>query len=79
MFVNIPYLIKMLFQELRLDGNRLKRVPTESLGGPASLQNLHLQDNIIGECQMLVTTPGPPSLPDPLREIKSMRICEICV
>ena len=41
---------KLLFQELRLDGNRLKRVPTESLGGPSSLQNLHLQDNIIGEC-----------------------------
>ena len=38
------------FQELRLDGNRLKRVPTSSLGGPNSLQNLHLQDNIIGEC-----------------------------
>ena len=40
----------LFFQELRLDGNRLKRVPTASLGGPASLQNLHLQDNIIGEC-----------------------------
>ena len=40
-----------IFQELRLDGNRLKRVPTASLGGPASLQNLHLQDNIIGECE----------------------------
>merc|ERR1719270_3088567 len=26
-------------KELRLDGNRLKRVPTESLGGPESLQN----------------------------------------
>ena len=38
-----------MFQELRLDGNRLRRVPTESLGGPGSLQNLHLQDNIIGE------------------------------
>ena len=38
----------IFFQELRLDGNRLKRVPTESLRGPTSLQNLHLQDNIIG-------------------------------
>ena len=39
----------IFLQEFRLDGNRLKRVPTESLRGPTSLQNLHLQDNIIGE------------------------------
>ena len=38
-----------MFQELRLDGNRLKRVPTESLGGPTSLRDLHLQDNVIGK------------------------------
>jgi hypothetical protein len=37
-----------LFQELRLDGNSLTRVPTEALDGPEALQNLHLQDNRIG-------------------------------
>ena len=44
----------ILFQELRLDGNILKRVPTESLRGPTSLQNLHLQDNIIGRTGLAV-------------------------
>ena len=37
------------FQDLRFDGNRLARVPTEVLAGPEALQNLQLQDNIIGE------------------------------
>jgi len=38
-----------LAQELRLDGNSLTRVPTEALDGPEALQNLHLQDNRIGQ------------------------------
>merc|ERR1719232_1830765 len=46
-------------KELRLDGNRLKRVPTESLGGPESLQNLHLQDNIIDSLTPLVLSSQP--------------------
>ena len=37
------------FQDLRFDGNQLVRVPTEVLAGPEALQNLQLQDNIIGE------------------------------
>ena len=32
-----------------MDGNWLKRVPSEALKGPAALQNLHLEDNVIGE------------------------------
>ena len=64
-----PHLISNIFlQELRLDGNRLKRVPTESLRGPTSLQNLHLQDNIIGRNvgpgqsdQILAVKPCPAS------------------
>ena len=39
----------LLFQDLRFDGNQLARVPTEVLAGPEALQNLQLQDNIIGE------------------------------
>ena len=38
-----------LFQELRLDGNSLTRIPTEALSGPDALQNLHLQDNTISK------------------------------
>ena len=34
---------------MRFDGNQLARVPTEVLAGPEALQNLQLQDNIIGE------------------------------
>ena len=37
-----------LAQELRLDGNWLRRVPSEALRGPTALQNLHLEDNVIG-------------------------------
>ena len=40
------------FQDLRFDGNRLARVPTEVLAGPEALQNLQLQDNIIGETEI---------------------------
>ena len=38
-----------LLQELRLDGNWLDRVPSEALAGPTALQNLHLEDNVIGK------------------------------
>ena len=34
-----------------MDGNWLKRVPSEALKGPAALQNLHLEDNVIGELE----------------------------
>jgi len=46
-------------KELRLDGNRLKRVPSESLSGPTSLQNLHLQDNVIDKLSPLVLAEQP--------------------
>ena len=36
-------------QELRLDGNWLRRVPSEALKGPTGLQDLHLEDNVIGD------------------------------
>ena len=39
----------LIFQVLRLDGNSLARIPTEALVGPSSLQDLHLQDNKIGQ------------------------------
>ena len=38
-----------LFQDVKLNGNKLNRIPTEALRGPESLQNLDLQDNFIGE------------------------------
>ena len=34
---------------MKLNGNKLSRVPTEALRGPESLQNLQLQDNFIGK------------------------------
>ena len=37
------------FQDLKFNGNKLNRVPTEALRGPESLQNLQLQDNLIGK------------------------------
>ena len=46
---SIPPLTNFLAQELRLDGNWLRRVPSEALKGPTALQNLHLEDNVIGE------------------------------
>ena len=39
----------LLFQDVKLNGNKLGRVPTEALRGPESLQNLQLQDNFIGK------------------------------
>ena len=36
-------------QDVKLNGNKLSRVPTEALRGPESLQNLQLQDNFIGK------------------------------
>ena len=36
-------------QDVKLNGNKLGRVPTEALRGPESLQNLQLQDNFIGK------------------------------
>ena len=48
------YLVITLFffaslQDVKLNGNKLSRVPTEALRGPESLQNLQLQDNFIGK------------------------------
>ena len=37
------------FQDVKLNGNKLNRVPTEALRGPESLQNLDLPDNFIGK------------------------------
>ena len=31
----------------------MTRIPTEALIGPESLQNLQLQDNLIGKCKLL--------------------------
>ena len=31
----------------------MTRIPTEALIGPESLQNLQLQDNLIGKCRLL--------------------------
>ena len=45
-------------QELRLDGNWLRRVPSEALRGPAALQNLHLEDNVIGNMMRILWTEG---------------------
>lgn len=39
----------VILQDLDLSGNLLKHVPTKVLAGPESLQNLHLQENFIGE------------------------------
>ncbi len=40
----------LIFQDLNLNGNKLARVPTESLRGPEKLTNLDLGDNLIGKC-----------------------------
>ena len=32
----------------------MTRIPTEALIGPESLQNLQLQDNLIGKCTLLL-------------------------
>ena len=32
----------------------MTRIPTEALIGPESLQNLQLQDNLIGKCKLLL-------------------------
>ena len=39
----------LALQDLQFNGNRLTRVPTAALAGPESLQNLQLQDNLIGK------------------------------
>ena len=42
------------FQDLKFNGNKLTRIPTEALRGPESLQNLQLQDNLIGKKRHLL-------------------------
>ena len=41
--------LMLALQDLQFNGNRLTRVPTAALAGPESLQNLQLQDNLIGK------------------------------
>ena len=42
-----------ILQDLKFNGNIMTRIPTEALIGPESLQNLQLQDNLIGKCKLL--------------------------
>ena len=43
----------LILQDLKFNGNIMTRIPTEALIGPESLQNLQLQDNLIGKCKLL--------------------------
>ena len=47
-------LFMLALQDLQFNGNRLTRVPTAALAGPESLQNLQLQDNLIGKQSKLL-------------------------
>ena len=47
-----PFMLAL--QDLQFNGNRLTRVPTAALAGPESLQNLQLQDNLIGKQSKLL-------------------------
>ena len=42
-------IFSIFFQDLKFNGNIMTRIPTEALTGPESLQNLQLQDNLIGK------------------------------
>ena len=53
-----------LFQDVKLNGNKLNRIPTEALRGPESLQNLDLQDNFIGELTEFLISFGWPRISD---------------
>ena len=50
-FLTIQFFI---LQDLKFNGNIMTRIPTEALIGPESLQNLQLQDNLIGKCTLLL-------------------------
>ena len=45
----MPLIFSIFFQDLKFNGNIMTRIPTEALTGPESLQNLQLQDNLIGK------------------------------
>ena len=57
-------------QELRLDGNMLRRVPSEALRGPTALQNLHLEDNAIGQYCLS-------ALPCPVLPVRTALSCTV--
>jgi hypothetical protein len=46
--------LPICFQDLKFNGNKLNKVPTDALRGPDALQNLQLQDNLIGNISNLV-------------------------
>ena len=52
-YISISNYSFFILQDLKFNGNIMTRIPTEALIGPESLQNLQLQDNLIGKCKLL--------------------------
>ena len=52
-YISISNYSYFILQDLKFNGNIMTRIPTEALIGPESLQNLQLQDNLIGKCRLL--------------------------